>query len=86
MFIYVPKIILLQQYGDYIERLWDRLPEHLRLDPEVRRYRRCIAHYNQPWQDTHIDGPAPQIKDCSKCRAIEERRSRGVVCDKGTQT
>ncbi|EZA53573.1 hypothetical protein X777_06971 [Ooceraea biroi] len=64
---------------------WHLLPEHLRLDPEVRRYRRCVAPY-QPWQDTHIDRPAPLIRDCSQCRAFEERRSRGGVCDKGTQT
>ncbi|EZA56084.1 hypothetical protein X777_03195 [Ooceraea biroi] len=64
---YVPKIILLERYGDYVEGLWDRLPEHLRRDPEVQRYRKCYAHHNQPWQRTHIDGPAPRIMDCSTC-------------------
>ncbi|KYN26859.1 hypothetical protein ALC57_03760 [Trachymyrmex cornetzi] len=53
-------------YGDYIDRVWDKLPEHVKADSEVRTYRRCDEHYNQPWQRTHIDGPAPKIKDCSE--------------------
>ncbi|RLU19836.1 hypothetical protein DMN91_008395 [Ooceraea biroi] len=47
---YVPKIILLERYGDYMEGLWDRLPEHLRRDPEVRWYRRSHRGGNcVPW-------------------------------------
>ncbi|EZA56513.1 hypothetical protein X777_03560 [Ooceraea biroi] len=83
---YVPKIILLERYGDYVEGLWNRLPEHLRCDPEVRRYRRCLAHYNQPGQRFYIDEPAPLIMDCSTCRAIEARGSHGATCDEDTQT
>ncbi|EZA50802.1 hypothetical protein X777_11062 [Ooceraea biroi] len=62
------------------------LPEHLRRDPEVQRYRNCYAHYNQPGQRTHIDGPLPRIIECHKCRAIEARGLHGSVCDKATQT
>ncbi|KYN39312.1 hypothetical protein ALC56_06299 [Trachymyrmex septentrionalis] len=60
---YIPKVVLLRVYCDYIEHVWDRLPEHVKVDPEVRTYRRCDEHYNQPWQRTHVDGPAPKIKD-----------------------
>lgn len=65
---FVPKIVLLQNFGDYVEYLWDRLPEHIKADSEIQKYRRCYKHYNQPWQRTHIDGPAPLIKDCSECQ------------------
>lgn len=66
---FIPKVILLKYFGRYVERLWEKLPEHIRLDPEVRRYRRCLEHYNRPWQRTHIDGPAPLVKDCSECNS-----------------
>jgi len=49
-----------------IEHVWDKLPEHVKTDSEIRTYRRC--DYNQPWQRTHIDDPAPKIKDCSECQ------------------
>jgi hypothetical protein len=64
---FVPKLVLLRDYGKYVETLWDRLPEHLRADPEVRLYRACLEHYNRPWQRTHIDGPPPLVKDCHEC-------------------
>ncbi|XP_011686369.1 PREDICTED: uncharacterized protein K02A2.6-like [Wasmannia auropunctata] len=44
------------------------LSEHIKADSEVQQYRRCLKHYNQPWQQTHIDGPAPFVKNCSECR------------------
>ena len=61
---YIPKIILLKKFGWCVEYLWEKLPAHLKADPEVQGYRNCRKHYNQPWQRTHIDGPAPHIKDC----------------------
>ena len=47
---YVPKVILLKKFGHYVEHLWNKLPEHIKADPEVQGYRRCDEHYNQPWQ------------------------------------
>jgi len=44
---YIPKVILLRVYGDYIEHVWDKLPEYMKADSEVRTYRRCDEHYNQ---------------------------------------
>ena len=64
---FIPKIILLQNFEEYVELLWDRLPEHIKADSEIQQLRRCDKHYNQPWQRTHIDGPAPLIKNCSEC-------------------
>jgi len=65
---YIPKIVLLRVYGNYIDRIWQKLPQHIRADAEVQTYRRCKEHYNQPWQECHIDGPAPRIKDCDECQ------------------
>ncbi|KYN22674.1 hypothetical protein ALC57_04920 [Trachymyrmex cornetzi] len=78
---YIPKVVLLRVYGDYIDYVWNKLPEHVKADSEVRTYRRCDEHYNQPWQRTHIDGPAPKIKDCSECRRRAARHSPFVIID-----
>ena len=43
---YVPKVILVKKFGQYVEHLWERLPQHIKADPEVRGYRRCQDHYN----------------------------------------
>lgn len=65
---YVPKIVLLRDFGDYVERLWDKLPDHLKTDSDVRSYRACLEHYNRPWQRTHIDDPPPLVRECAGCR------------------
>ena len=70
---YIPKVVLLRVYGDYIEH-WDKLLEHVKADSEVQIYRRYNEHYSQPWQQTHIDDPVPKIKNCSECR------HRATVC------
>jgi hypothetical protein len=64
----IPKIVLLRDFGSYVEQLWDKLPEHIKADSEVQQYRRCTRHYNLPWQQTHFDGPTPLIKNCGKCQ------------------
>jgi hypothetical protein len=74
---YIPKIVLLREFSKYINELWDRLPEYIKVDPEVRQYRRCLEHYNRPWQRTHIDGPAPLVKDCIECRHRHEKSVAG---------
>ena len=75
---YIPKVVRLRVYGNYIDHVWQKLPQHIQADPEVQTYRRCDEHYNQPWQRTHIDGPAPRIKDCGEC----QRRAKAAseVC------
>jgi len=65
---FIPKIVLLRNFGDYVERLWDKLPEHIKVDSEIQQYRSCMRHYNLPWQQTHIDGPTPLIKNCGECQ------------------
>ena len=32
---HIPKVVLLRVYGDYIEHVWDQLPEHVKADSEV---------------------------------------------------
>ncbi|KYM99106.1 hypothetical protein ALC62_10162 [Cyphomyrmex costatus] len=60
---YIPKIVLLREFENCIDLLWDRLPEHIRADLKVQRHRRCLKHYNLPSHRTHIDGPAPLVKN-----------------------
>ncbi|KYN29964.1 hypothetical protein ALC57_00580, partial [Trachymyrmex cornetzi] len=43
-----------------------KLPEHIRPDSEIQRYRRCLKFYNLPSHPTHIAGLAP-LKNCSEC-------------------
>jgi len=71
---YISKVVPLRVCVYYIEHVWDKLPKHVKADSEVRTYHRCDEHYNQPWQRTHIDGPAQKIKDCSECQR------RAAVC------
>lgn len=71
---YIPKIVLLREFHDYVERLWDKLPDHLKADAEVQSCRLCLKHYNRPWQRTHIDGPPPLIRNCGECQ-LERRVS-----------
>ena len=73
---YLPKIVLLREFGDYVERLWDKLPEHLRADTEVQSYRVCLKHYNRSWQRTHIDGPPPLIRNCGECQSARQASVR----------
>lgn len=68
----IPKNVLLRHFGDYVELLWDKLSDHLRADSEVQSYRRCLEHYNQPWQKTHIDGPTPLVKNCIVCQSTRD--------------
>lgn len=61
----IPKVVLLHEFRNYIDHLWDRLLEHIKADLEVQQYRQCLKHYNLLCQ-THIDGPAPLIKNCAE--------------------
>src|SRR5580765_1342607 len=65
---FIPKIVLLRNFGAYVGRLWDKLPEHIKADSEIQQYRHCTQHYNLSWQQTHIDGPTPLIKNCCECQ------------------
>jgi len=37
---YIPKIVLLHVYGDYIDYMWNKLPEHMKVYLELRIYHR----------------------------------------------
>jgi len=39
---YIPKIILLREFKNYINQLWDQLPEHIKADLKVQQHRRCL--------------------------------------------
>ena len=61
---YIPKIILLQKFKNYVDQLWDRLLEHIKADSEVQQHRQYLKYYNLPFRRSHINGPALFIKNC----------------------
>lgn len=68
---FVPKIFWLEYSSHSIDAVWDKLPEHLKNDPEIIGYRRCSEHWNTPWCRTHIDGPPPHTKYCHMCQYLQ---------------
>ncbi|KYM95148.1 hypothetical protein ALC62_14215 [Cyphomyrmex costatus] len=82
---YIPKIVLLREFENCIDLLWDRLPEHIRADSEVQRHRRCLKHYNLPSRgllnkainalpfELHIPG----YQFCGPGTRLEKRLARG---------
>ncbi|KYQ47213.1 hypothetical protein ALC60_13770 [Trachymyrmex zeteki] len=73
---YTPKIILQRKFENFIDLLWGRLSEHIGADSEVQGYRRCLEHYNLSSHQTHIDEPAPLIKNYGECRLVKSRDKR----------
>jgi len=61
----LPKSFLVCYCAQHIEEAWSRLPEKLRMDPEIADCRRCFKHYNTGV--TEYDGPAPLVKNCKTC-------------------
>jgi len=35
---YIPKVVLLEEFHNCIDQLWDRLSEHIRADSEIQQY------------------------------------------------
>ena len=35
---YIPKVVLVGVYNEYVEYVWDKLPKHVKADSEVRTY------------------------------------------------
>lgn len=44
---------------------WGVLPDYIRNDPLMKRYKECVKH--KPTCD-QIDGPSPRIIDCPSCK------------------
>ncbi|KYN43222.1 hypothetical protein ALC56_02406 [Trachymyrmex septentrionalis] len=71
---YVPKIILLQKFKNYMDQLCYRL-KYIKADSEVQQHRRCLKHCNLPCYHSHIDGLAPFIKNCCECRLQQQQET-----------
>lgn len=68
---YLRKDFLLQFASYKIEEIWNKLPEIMKEDEEIKKCRRCREHYNIVAQDyDFFDGPIPMIKNCSLCTLI----------------
>lgn len=53
--------------GARLQEIWFELPLKYKLDSETIARLPCFDHYNLPTDQTHIDGPAPALKQCNKC-------------------
>ncbi|KYN11797.1 hypothetical protein ALC57_16044 [Trachymyrmex cornetzi] len=70
---YIPKILLLQEFENYVEILWDRLPNHLKTDPEVQRCRLLNKTINALPFEVHIPG----YQFCGPGTRLVKRLARG---------
>lgn len=62
----MPKEILLECFSNQISLVWDKLPQHMKEDPDFQQCRRCLVHYNTG--EDQNDGPPRMIKDCVQCQ------------------
>lgn len=69
---YISKYVLINQLDKYIEKLFDKLPLALQVDPEVRACLPCDRHYNN--SPDHIDGPPPLVKNCRICQSKQSKQ------------
>lgn len=65
---HITKPILLKYFHRSMWMIYDRLPEKLHADDEIKSYLPCSEHYNLPHHKSHIDGPAPLRRNCVQCR------------------
>ncbi|KAK9694259.1 hypothetical protein QE152_g33628 [Popillia japonica] len=56
---------------DSLKRIWDFLSYEKQC--LLHEYLPCQEHYNQPWQEEHIDGPPPAKNKCYYCINNEMR-------------
>ncbi|KYQ51995.1 hypothetical protein ALC60_08891 [Trachymyrmex zeteki] len=79
---YIPKIILLREFENFIDVLWDRLPKHIRANLEIQRYRRCLKHYNLGLLNRTINAlpfelHIPGYQFCGPRTRLEKQLARG---------
>lgn len=60
------KVVFTRYPPQDVDAVWQQLP--INVQEVCAPYRRCFQHHNRPWQRTHIDGPAPFVKDCHLCK------------------
>ncbi|KYQ58437.1 hypothetical protein ALC60_02573 [Trachymyrmex zeteki] len=77
---YIPKIILLREFENFIHVLWDRLSEHIRADSEAQRYRRDLLNraINALPFELHIPG-----YHISRIKGLEKRHWLADILDSG---
>jgi len=50
---YIPKIVLLREFRNSIDQLWNRLSEHIRGNLKIQQYCWYLKQYNLPYHQTH---------------------------------
>lgn len=60
--------IFKKYFSEFTDVLWDHMPSYYQCDSDIKSYRRCYEHWNTTSMEDHIDGPAPQRRNCRQCR------------------
>lgn len=66
----LPKEVIITYTSNEISNVWDRLPERLKNDHEMEKYRYCTEHYNGRIEDD-IDHPQLRRIFCCYCKIKE---------------
>ncbi|KYM96670.1 hypothetical protein ALC62_12666 [Cyphomyrmex costatus] len=77
---YILKIVLLREFENCIDLLWDRLPEHIRADSEVQRHRRGLLNKMISLSDKSslpFELHIPGYQFCGPGTRLEKRLARG---------
>lgn len=70
--IYIPKLFLIHQAPHAIDIIWDRLPSHLRADPELQQYCECTYHQQERILLTKLTDSSKVIKlNCFICHPVQ---------------
>lgn len=66
----MPKEVMISLAPNEIALVWDKLPNHLKIDGDIIKYRFCYEHYaatDEPNVDVG-DGPIPRRLFCCYCK------------------
>lgn len=65
----MPKEVIIACCSHEIALVWDKLPDDLKNDTDIKQYQFCDEHYNHA-EDINVDvndGPPPKRMFCSFC-------------------
>lgn len=81
----MPKEVMIALAPNEIARVWDKLPNHLKNDSDMLKYRFCHEHHNS--SDTNgdeADGPFPRRLYCCYCK-VSDVNIAAENCIKSTE-
>lgn len=89
----MPKEVMITLSANEIALVWDKLPDHVKNDSEMLKYRFCHEHHSSSDQDIdENDGPPPRKIFCCYCKIsdvnitaenpiqLSEQKSNSNIC------